>query len=393
MRRMACSGGSDENSRADIEACTVSSRPKIAPTDTAVWLMYCLRFTAGALLHVLVLSVLLASSGCQSVPTQPNGMPPAMMDCGSMPREMWKTTLPEYVIEPPDILRIDAIHVVPRPPYHLRTLDSVHIQAWGTLPDAPIAGIYLVQPGGLVDLGIRYGAVKVAGKSAEDAETAIRGHLRQYLRDPVVSISLASIAAKEQITGEHLVGPDGTVTLGSYGNVSVVGQTVADAKRAIEMHLSQFLEDPEVSVDVYAYNSKVYYIIMQGAGLGDGVYRLPVTGNETVLDAISHINGLEQVSSKKIWIARPTHEPGRIQMLPVSWEAITALGSHDTNYQILPGDRIFIAEDKMVALDTSIAKLMAPLERVMGFVLLATGTATRLSGPVLRGGGNPRSNF
>jgi hypothetical protein len=36
-------------------------------------------------------------------------------------------------------------------------------------------------------------------------------------------------------------------------------------------------------------------------------------------------------------------------------------------------------------------KLIAPLERIMGFVLLGTGTATRLSGRVLQGGGNPRN--
>jgi polysaccharide export outer membrane protein len=353
--------------------------------------MNCLRFNSGTLLSFTAFALLLVASGCHSIPTQPGGLP-APMDCG-VPREMWKTTLPEYLIEPPDILRIDAIHVVPRPPYHLRTLDTIHVQVWGTLPDAPIANVFLVQPGGLVDLGPRYGAAKVAGMTVPEAETAIRDHLRQFLRDPVVSVSLAAMAAKQQISGEHLVGPDGTVTLGSYGNVSVVGQTVADAKRTIEMHLSQFLENPEVSVDVFAYNSKVYYIIMQGAGMGDGVYRLPVTGNETVLDAISQINGLEQVSSKKIWIARPTNQHGSAQVLPVCWEAITAQGSNDTNYQILPGDRIFVAEDRMVAFDTSLAKLTAPLERVMGFVLLGTGTATRLSGPVLRGGGNPRGNF
>jgi len=204
---------------------------------------------------------------------------------------------------------------------------------------------------------------------------------------------LANMAPIEQVSGEYLVGPDGTVTLGSYGSVPVVGQTVATAKGTIELYLSQFLETPAVSVDVYAYNSKVYYIITQGAGLGDGVYRFPVTGNETVLDAISHINGLEQVSSKRIWIARPTTAPGQPRTLPVSWDAITAQACYDSNYQILPGDRVFIAEDKMVALDTTIAKLTAPLERVAGFVLLGTGVATRLSGPVLQGGGNPRGSF
>ncbi len=49
----------------------------------------------------------------------------------------------------------------------------------------------------------------------------------------------------------------------------------------------QYLENPEVSVSVFSYNSKVYYVITQGAGMGDGVFRFPVTGNETVLDAVS----------------------------------------------------------------------------------------------------------
>ena len=134
-------------------------------------------------------------------------------------------------------------------------------------------------------------------------------------------------------------------------------------------------------------------MVTQGAGLGDGVYRFSVTGNETVLDAISQIQGLEQVSSKRIWIARPTREPGKIQVMPVDWEAITAQASTCTNYQILPGDRVFIAEDKWIAFDTGLAKIVAPFERIMGFTLLGAGTATRLSGPVLRGGGNPRASF
>jgi polysaccharide biosynthesis/export protein len=213
------------------------------------------------------------------------------------------------------------------------------------------------------------------------------------LQSPQVSVALADTAAKQQIAGQHLVGPDGTVTLGSYGSVPVVGMTMAQAKIAIQQYLSQYLEDPEVSLDVFAYNSKVYYLVIQGAGLGDGVYRFPITGNETILDAISQVNGLQQVSSKRIWIARPTDDPCKVQLLPVKWEDITAQAAVCTNYQILPGDRVFIAEDKMIAFDTAIAKITAPFERIMGFSLLGVGTVTRFSGPVLKGGGNPQSTF
>jgi polysaccharide export outer membrane protein len=311
-----------------------------------------------------------------------------------LPRELNKAVLPTYIIEPPDILVIDAIQMVPRAPYHLHTLDLLSIQVQNTIPDAPIAGNYSIEPGGSVNLGPRYGmSVPVAGLTVEEAEQAIARHLSAYLKQPLVSLTLADVGGRQLITGQHLVKPDGTVTLGIYGSVRVVGLTIAQAKLAVEQHLSQYLENPEVSLDVFAYNSKFYYIVTQGAGLGDGVYRFVVTGNETVLDAISQINGLQQVSSKKIWIARPTDDPCQIQMLPVKWEDITAHASACTNYQIMPGDRVFIAEDQLIALDTGLAKLTAPLERIMGFSLLGVGTATRFSGSVLKGGGNPNGTF
>lgn len=345
----------------------------------------------------LVANLLLLTSlvGCHSAAKHPKNpafgidrLPPVYQ---TMPRELSKVVLPEYVIEPPDILMIEGIHIVPKAPYRLRTLDVLSIQVSGALPEAQISGLYPVEPGGMINLGVDYGSVRVAGMTAKEAEQAILQHLSQYLSAPGVSVTLAQMASSQQILGDFLVQPDGTITLGSYGNVSVVGNTVEQAREVIEAHLTNFLDEPEISLSVQAFNSKVYYVVLQGAGLGDGVFKYPVTGNETVLDAIANIQGLEQVSSKKIWVARPTNDPCQVQVLPVDYYAVTERASPHTNYQLMPGDRVFIAEDKLVAWDTQIAKITAPLERIMGFTLLGVGTVTRLSGPVLQGGGNPRN--
>ena len=230
-------------------------------------------------------------------------------------------------------------------------------------------------------------------------KTVKRGKRHDYeiplgtLVNPEVTVSLADSAARQRISGPHLVAMDGTVTLGSYGGVSVVGLTVAQARMVVQQYLLQFFDSLDVSLEVNGYNSKVYYIVTQGAGFGDGVYRFPITGNETVLDAISQINGLQRVSSKKIWVARPTDNIGTVQRLEVSWEDITANANARSNYQILPGDRVFIAEDRLIALDTGLGKIIAPIERVMGFSILGAGTVTRLSGHVLEGGGNANATF
>ena len=93
----------------------------------------------------------------------------------------------------------------------------------------------------------------------------------------------------------------------------------------------------------------------------------------------------------KIWIARPGRNSlGGDQILPIDWLGITQRGDILTNYQVLPGDRVYVAEDKWVAFETRLAKFTAPLERILGFTLLGAGAATRLSGRVLRGGGDQR---
>ena len=159
----------------------------------------------------------------------------------------------------------------------------------------------------------------------EETKTALNKWLHQWLRDPAVSVQLARVSGAQPVTGQYLVGPDGTINLRQYGVAHIAGKTVTEARIAIQNHLKQFLDSPELAVDVVAYNSKVYYIIIQGAGIGDNVRRLPITGNETVLDAISQVNGLSQVSSKKIWIARPApHSFGCQQILPIDWDAIAA---------------------------------------------------------------------
>jgi polysaccharide export outer membrane protein len=157
--------------------------------------------------------------------------------------------------------------------------------------------------------------------------------------------------------------------------VHVAGKTVTEARIALQKHLERFLDSPELSVEVVAYNSKVYYVITQGAGMGDTVRRLPVTGNETVLDAVANVNGLSQLSSKRIWVARPA--PSQFtcqQVLPVDWDAIVKGGETKTNYQLLPGDRVFIAENEMIYFNNMFAIVTAPLERVMGLAGLADST-------------------
>jgi polysaccharide biosynthesis/export protein len=300
----------------------------------------------------------------------------------NVPHELAKSTLSEYVIEPPDILQIDALYVVPLPPYKIKSLDSLAVRVTKTLPDEPIANLFPVDPDGTINLGLSYGRVAVAGLTIAEAKAAIEKHLvtAAGLKEPRADVSIAEPRGLQQIRGPHLVRPDGSVSLGTYGSVQVTGLTLVEAKKAIEAQLSAYLQAPEISLDVAAYNSKVFYVIYDGGGAGQQIYRLPVTGNDTVLDAVSQVNGLSQVADKnRIWVARATLGC-QDQVFPVDWCGITALGRGDTNYQLMPGDRIYVKADALVTVDTRLARILSPIERLLGVTFLGSSTYRSVTG-------------
>jgi len=325
----------------------------------------------------------------------------------SLPKETATISpLAEYDIGIGDMLIVEAVRMVPKPPYRLQAFDGVSVMGYGFDDmENSINWDGRIQPDGTIALPPPVGAIKVTGLTCEEAGEMILNNIgaKSDLTDMSsigVSVSLLVASGLQPIAGEHCVGPDGRINLGIYGSVHVKGLTLTEAKEAIEFQLVEYLDSPNIAVDIFSYNSKYYYVIMEGAGFGDRLQQFPYTGNETVLDAIAGINGMDRVSSKRVWIARTSpmynygfdgYGYGGCNRLDVDWRGITAEGAYGTNYQLMPNDRIFIEEDKMVAWDTKLSKFTAPFERIMGFSLLGAQTATRFSGNVLKGGGNPSS--
>lgn len=306
--------------------------------------------------------------------------------CCDVPRELRKTSLPDYRIEIPDILLIEAVHNLRPADAIINAGEPLIVQVNRTIPIGQqetrvgqqfkqINGIYVIGTDGYLNLGPEYGKVLAAEQNLEEIQRRVETHLQRILTDPQVLVTLPNPQNKQVVAGQHLVRMDGTVGLGIYGSVYVNGMTRDEAKRTVELHLAQHIHNPQVSLDVLAYNSKKYYVVVDGGGAGEQVVPLPSTGNETVLDAIASIQGLPSVASKAdIWIARPAPGCSTDQILPVEWNAIVQGAQTETNYQVLPGDRVYVKADKMIAFSTHMAKFTAPFERLFGFALLGNGT-------------------
>jgi polysaccharide export outer membrane protein len=269
------------------------------------------------------------------------------------PTEMTKMTLPSYHIAPPDVLFIEAIRIIPKSPYHIQTGDELSVVF--DLDEATLKSGrgFFVDPDGRISLGPLYGKVHVGGLTIDEATDVVLKRLRDVFKDPQVALSVVQTTGFQPITGEHLVSPDGMVSLGMYGQVRVAGMTLDEARAAVEQKLSFVLDHPQVSLSVFAYNSHVYYVISEGPSGGDFVTRLPSTGSETVLDAIAQVPGLTDLSRKRIWIARPS-PGGKDTILKVNWIEITKGAATNKNFQVLPGDRIFVTERSMTRRSASV---------------------------------------
>jgi polysaccharide export outer membrane protein len=239
------------------------------------------------------------------------------------------------------------------------------------------------------------GAFPPPGLQVPDAPREFQKRaLSAYIIEPpdilivqVVPGAIPALKNLQPISGTHLVRMDGTIGLGIYGSVFVAGRTLDQARVEVARLLASRFKDLEVDklvdnirVDISVYNSKFYYVITDGGGYGEQVIRIPSTGNETVLDALSAIQGLPpQASKKKIWVARATLDShAGPHVLPVDWCGITQRGEAMTNYQVFPGDRIYVKADGLIRLDSGLGKVLAPVERVLGVTLLGSSVVNSI---------------
>jgi len=88
---------------------------------------------------------------------------------------------------------------------------------------------------------------------------------------------------RPELTGKHVIGPDGQVTLPIIGAIKIAGLTREDASLAIERALSTYYSDVSISISVDKYTSNE--IILMGAVEHPGILTFDKT--PTLLEVIS----------------------------------------------------------------------------------------------------------
>jgi len=166
--------------------------------------------------------------------------------------------------------------------------------------------------------------------------------LPPYVVEPcdVLLVQPADLDSPIRLPGDQTILLDGTIDLGKYGRPSVAGKTLAQIEAELKTWIAGQAKDAgPVTVRLVNRASKVYYVL--GEVNAPGAF--PLAGRETVLDAIIAAGGLNsRASQMKIILSRPSGPCDCRFVLPVCYRNIVQIGDTSTNYQIQPGDRIFV---------------------------------------------------
>jgi polysaccharide biosynthesis/export protein len=241
-----------------------------------------------------------------------------------------------YRIGPGDVLEIVPVKMVPMSPFRFEVADEAKISVLGTVPGAPIRGNYPIDTDGTLNLGYSYGKVRLIGMTEVEAAVALREHLLQHLRDPWVTLTLGSAPDRRSVVGKHVVGTDGKLVLGVFGEVDVANLSLVEARAGIEAKLSQSYDTAELWVKLRESNSQHIHVVLSLRGKGSRVTRIKYDGHATVLDAIAALDDFAPI--EQVRVTRPGSKP---QIMTVAWAEIQS-GNTDTNFELQPGDVVTI---------------------------------------------------
>jgi len=142
------------------------------------------------------------------------------------------------------------------------------------------------------------------------------------------------------------VRPDGRITTPLITDMPAVGKTPAMLAEDIKLALSQYIENPLVSVIVNNF-SGTYSQQIRIVGATGKPASIPYRANMTLLDAMIAVGGLsEYAAGNRARLVRYNKETGAQREFKVRLGDLLKRGDSKANVQLAPGDVIIIPESR-----------------------------------------------
>jgi polysaccharide biosynthesis/export protein len=166
----------------------------------------------------------------------------------------------------------------------------------------------------------------------------------EYIIGPLDKITIF-VWRNQELGGTVQVRPDGRITTPLITDMPAAGKTATMLQQDIKLQLSQYINEPIVSVIVTEFAAtNNQQIRIAGAGVGKPA-SVPYTANMTLLDAITAVGGIsEYAAGNKARLQRIDRDSGKLQEYSLRIGDLLRKGDTKANVMLQPGDVIIIPE-------------------------------------------------
>ena len=194
-----------------------------------------------------------------------------------------------------------------------------------------IAGVLLSMPMGCASVVVSKEALDEAAKPVS----------KEFLLGPE-DILEVSVWRNQDLSRSVVVRPDGKISLPLIGDVQASGLNASQVAAKIAARLTEFKENPTVSVSLKEVNS--YFIFVLGEVLKPGKY--PLKSYVTVLQGVSMAGGFTPFASKnRMQVIRTnTNEDGKEKQIriPVPYNELVSGNGGIENFILKSRDTIVV---------------------------------------------------
>lgn len=150
-----------------------------------------------------------------------------------------------------------------------------------------------------------------------------------------------------------VVRPDGKVSFPLVGEIDTKGLTVAQFTNQLRNGLSQYVINPDVTVNITKLGTVRVYVF--GEVNRPGVYQLEKS--HRVIDAIGAASGFNwDTAKKKIFLIRP-NDPKHY--VPINLNHILETGDMAQNYEMNEGDLLYLTRNSRISFSRDIAPVLS----------------------------------
>lgn len=220
--------------------------------------------------------------------------------------------------------------------------DTILLEATDFDTTVQLPGDQVVKPDGYISLG-ECGRLMVMNKSIEqveaEAQLQIDDHVRRELEIEfeIDRRQRQAERERERLESEPEDADDAAAT--AVADLELGTQDEEQQRIALERAINDARAKNKVSARIVNWDSKRIYVLGEVNSPGSFVF----IGNETVLDAILEAGGLNANANKhQIIVTRPSDCNSCRTVMQVCYDQVVQLGDTSTNYQLQPGDRVFV---------------------------------------------------